>query len=849
MQKTPNPHLPVPSIPQLLLFFLLLSWLVVCPIAVGIICLLLPATWPTLATNLLATAILAGLLFAPILGLAGLVRRRQWTSLRPFVWALVVTGLYIVAAAGIRAVTEPLPAEPRALPLLSETTLRLTILTLAALLVGGIGLGRAGVPKWMLPHAFGFELPPVAGLFTALAVVAILTVGWPLTGALGDSWVALLILLYTLALCLPEEILFRGAILGIITFNFQHRKALAAFIAILIYIAFTPSQLVPRGDWAKLILLVTAIPLAVLLTELRALTGSIWPGVLFAWAYRAAPLLFADSRVELPLITEPWQTAARLWMVVGAGGLALLLWAGRTWLAPRWRLSNLTTVALALVVALVLWAGWLGLWFAGGYPGFYNDGFLIIMAEQADLNGAKEIDDLLARREFVRTRLIETAQSTQEPVRAALDAAGLDYRPFYLINMIRVEGHHRRMQEFANLPGVAQVMLNPNVRPYPHRVSTGYGSTPEEGQGVGWNISQTGADAAWALGVTGRGIVVAGQDTGYDWQHPALKNAYRGQNGSGEASHAYNWHDAWSDAAEPFDDDRHGTHTMGTILGDDDQGNQIGMAPGAVWIGCRNMQRGIGNPASYTDCMEFFLAPYPTGGDPFTDGDISQAPHVINNSWGCPDIEGCDDNVLEPATEALRAAGIMMVVSAGNDGPACETVTEPPARYDDVFSVGASTENGLITGFSSRGPVPDGANGANERSPLLKPDITAPGDNVRSSVPGGGYGVASGTSMAGPHVAGLVALLWSANPALIGQIDATEQIIRQSAQPVEVDTTCPLNAPEANGNPLMDEMAALEVGNACACGEVSGTPNNVYGWGEIDALAAVKLALAYESGK
>jgi subtilisin family serine protease len=280
---------------------------------------------------------------------------------------------------------------------------------------------------------------------------------------------------------------------------------------------------------------------------------------------------------------------------------------------------------------------------------------------------------------------------------------------------------------------------------------------------------------------------------------------------------------------------------MGTVLGDDGQGNQIGMAPGATWIGCRNMQRGLGNPASYTDCMEFFLAPYPLGGNPFADGDVSQAPHVVNNSWGCPDIEGCDDSVLEPAAAALRAAGIMMVVSAGNEGPACQTVDEPPARYDSVFSVGATDGSGSITGFSSRGPV-----GANGDLPLLKPDISAPGDNIRSSLPGGGYGTASGTSMAGPHVAGLVALIWSANPALIGQIEATEEIIRQSAKPVPVEAACSLDTPPASDASLLDELDSLASGGACACGGVIGVPNNVFGWGEIDAMRAVELALAWK---
>ncbi len=839
LQNTSPPQLPPPSVGQLFLFCLLLGWLAVTPMLVWGGMSLLPVTWSSQASNLLGLALLSGLLFIPFTGFAGLVYWRRRDSLWPLALVLLVTSLYIIIAVAIRTASEAGSN--------LETGLRLIVLTVAAVGIGGLGLWRAGVPRWLLGHAFGFDRPPLAGLLLTLVVMAVLTIGWPLAGALGDSWGSLLILLQALAVSLPEEILFRGAVLGLITSNFQQRKALAALLALLTYIAFTPSMIGPHQDWSKLVLLISAIPFALLVTELRALTGSIWTGLLFAWAYRAFPPLFTDPRVELAVITQPWQTIARLWMVFGAGGLALVLWGGRQWLAPRWRLSGLTTTALALSATLFVGGLWLGLWLLFGRPGFYNDGFLIIMAEQADLSGAEEIEDLVARRAFVRERLLETAERTQAPVREALEAAGLDYRPFYLINMIAVSSHHRRMNDFANLPGVARVMLNPNVRAYPFpSFEPGYGDVPQADSGVEWNISQVQADKVWAMNFTGQGIVVAGQDTGYDWQHPALHRAYRGFNSSGEVDHNYHWHDAWSEAPAPIDDDRHGTHTMGTILGDDGQGNQIGMAPGARWIGCRNMRRGLGNPASYTECMEFFLAPYPLGGNPFTDGDVSMAPHVINNSWGCPDIEGCDDTVLEPATAALRTAGIMMVVSAGNDGPGCQTVFEPPARYDDVFSVGATNGQGLITGFSSRGPVPNGTSeGTTDPSLLLKPDIAAPGDNVRSSIPGSGYGTASGTSMAGPHVTGLVALLWSANPDLIGQIEATEQIIGQSARPVAVNATCALESETPADTSLLGQLADLAEGNVCACGDVIGSPNNVYGWGEINALEAVKLALEY----
>jgi len=830
--EAPNPQLPIPSAVQLLLFVGLLGWLVIAPVLVGSLTPGLPAGW--------SSALLALLLLAPAGGLLGLAHRRNLRGLQPLALALLVTTLYITAATLIRVVARP--DSPQ------ETLLRLTALLLAALLVGGLGLRQTGVPGWMLSHAFGFDRPPLAGLLAGLGLIAIATVGWPLTGALGDSWESQLILVRALAVALPEEIFFRGAVLGIITFNFQHRKAFAALLALFIYVAFTPSQLVPHNQWSKLALLFTALPFALLMVELRALTGSIWPGTLFAWAYHAAPLLFTDPRDELRLLTYPWQGAAYVWLAIGAGGLALLLWLGRTFLATRWQPSRRGLVALAAGTALLAWGMWAGLWLGLGRPGFHNDGFLIIMAQQANVSQAQTMGDPLERRRFVRQRLIQTAQRSQAPVRAALDEAGLSYRPFYLINMIQVDGHYRRMDEFAALPGVARVMHNPNVRPYPVESSgIGYNDASTGQAGPGWNVTQIKAEAVWAMGITGQGIVVGGQDTGYDWTHPALDQAYRGA-ANGAVSHAYNWHDAWAGTVQPFDDDQHGTHTMGTIVGDDGTGNQIGVAPGAQWMGCRNMQRGLGNPASYAACLEFFLAPYPPGSNPFTGGDVSQAPHVVNNSWACPDREGCDDAVLQPALDALRAAGIMMIVSAGNAGPGCQTVTEPPALYDSVFSVGATGRGGNIAFFSSRGPavLHERDSGDAPGEALLKPDISAPGARIRSSLPGGGYGLADGTSMAGPHVAGLAALLWSANPALIGQIEATEMIIRQSATATGVSGACPAGRqPSAEGS-LLEQVEAMSNPTLCACGNVTGVPNNVYGWGEINALEAVKLALEWE---
>src|ERR1041384_8038499 len=341
--------------------------------------------------------------------------------------------------------------------------------------------------------------------------------------------------------------------------------------------------------------------------------------------------------------------------------------------------------------------------------------------------------------------------------------------------------------------------------------------TSQQPDAIEPGITNTRAPEAWALGYTGQGVVLAGADTGYRWTHVAIKPHYRGWNGT-TASHDYNWHDSihtgggscGANSLQPCDDDGHGTHTMGTATGDDGAGNQVGMAPGAKWIGCRNMDQGDGTPARYIECMEFFLAPYPVSGTP-AQGDPSKAPHITTNSWGCPPSEGCSPASLQQAVEAQRAAGIMMVVAAGNAGSGCSSVNEPPAIYDANYSIGAfSSSTNIIASFSSRGPVTiDGSN-------RLKPDISAPGVSVRSSYGSGDtvFTSLSGTSMATPHVAGAVALLWSAQPGIRGNVSFAEQILNAAA--VHVSST------------------------ACSS---SGVPNNTYGYGRLDIKAAVDAAL------
>jgi serine protease AprX len=308
---------------------------------------------------------------------------------------------------------------------------------------------------------------------------------------------------------------------------------------------------------------------------------------------------------------------------------------------------------------------------------------------------------------------------------------------------------------------------------------------------------------------------------------PLIKK-YRGYRPD-STRHAYSWHDAIHtnspiyadtllnpcgfDSKVPCDDNSHGTHTMGTMVGSDDE-NIIGVAPDAKWIACRNMDRGYGSLSTYIECFEWMLAPYDQEGK---NPDPLMAPHVINNSWYCSGEEGCDSTnmfVLEDAVINLKSAGIVVVVSNGNSGPSCRSTSGPPGLFEPSFSIGATDSQDSIAGFSSRGPV------TVKGKTYIKPNVSAPGVNVRSVIRGGNFANFSGTSMAGPHVAGTVALMISANPNLAGRVEVIESIL---------------------------EGTPVGIYSSQDCGDFLGTalPNITYGYGRVDALRAVKEAMSY----
>ena len=705
-------------------------------------------------------------------------------------WAL--GAIYILLMAPVRLV------QPPAVIAANVLQIALTTGAIGLLLLLQFGLGRR------------FRRPAMsASIWLALLIAALASYPWLMWGALG-SWLDTLLNLIAallfglLAASILTWFLLRplqkseggsrpGMLLGGLA-------GTALFVELASAFGFGGLQLV-------LIIVVPSFALvaaAVFRFPGRQSTrGRTLPVAALIGLVAAAPAVLIDPD-ELALVLAAGARDLLQWALYAALASAVLGWLSGFVLVGFWpHINNLYRRPVLTATALIsLTLGGL-LYFAIGQPGFYGEQLFVMLDDQADLAPAALIDDIDARRAYAYETLVDHANLTQDDLRQTLDRFGFDYQPYYLVNGLAIEGGPLLKLWLDSRPEVDRVLQNPVLRPL-RAPAPGARGGAEPPNSTPWNLQLIGADRVWRdFGVTGEGVVVGQSDSGVDGEHPELSGNYRGRLTNDDL----NWFDPWNNSGRPADAGGHGTHTLGTILG-----RSTGVAPGAEWIGCTNLARNLANPSLYLDCMQFMLAPFPQGGDPLVDGVPSMAADVLNNSWGCPPVEGCDPNALLDAARALRHAGIFVVVSAGNEGPFCGSVSDPLALYDEVFSVGAVNQQGVLAFFSSVGPV------TADGSQRTKPDILAPGMNVLSAFSGATYEFLDGTSMAGPHVAGVVALMWAANPALLGDIDTTEEILHATAR-------------EYQGQPP-------------ACGSQDKKPYNGTGYGVLDAYAAVEAALA-----
>lgn len=442
---------------------------------------------------------------------------------------------------------------------------------------------------------------------------------------------------------------------------------------------------------------------------------------------------------------------------------------------------------------------------------------IVIMADQADIKSLSatlrgERATRQERHRRVVSALKTAASISQGDILDHLQARKIQgavkgYTPYWIMNLVVVQATIEELQRIAARPDVEMVESNFRaglIEPVGDR--TGSVIIPDKGIGVTPGLRAVKADSVWyQLGITGLGRLVANLDTGVDGVHPALSARWRGNHEP--------WQECWRDAlgygdTTPHDYHGHGTHVMGTMCGLGAGTNDtIGIAWEAEWIADNAINQGV-TPEFDNDVVDAFQWFADPDGNP---GTLDDVPDVVQNSWGIysywPGYEDCDYR-WQTVIENCEVAGVVCIFSAGNEGPGSATHRSPAnicKTHTTNFSVGAVDAKNYgfpypIAGFSSRGP-----SDCDLRS--RKPEVVAPGVQVYSSVPGGGYEWYwwSGTSMAGPHVAGVVALMRQANPDL--EVDSIKQILMSTA----VDLG--------------------DFGN-----------DNAYGWGVIDAYQAVLAA-------
>jgi len=454
---------------------------------------------------------------------------------------------------------------------------------------------------------------------------------------------------------------------------------------------------------------------------------------------------------------------------------------------------------------------------------------IVMLQDQLDISALNtELNEMQAtrafRHEMVVRSLIKKAQDTQGDLVFILDAgtrAGevASYKSVWISNLVIVEATKEFIVDLSNSSDVGDIYINyeiEKIEPVSENPSGQLMTSIEEG------LERINAPAAWARGYTGAGRLVSNLDTGVDGNHQALAARWRGLHEPNNEC----WYDPVTGTTFPFDSGSHGTHTMGTTTGYEVATDyHIGVAYEAEWIAAGVIDR-VNIETTIADAITAFQWTADPDGNP---GTVDDVPDCSSNSWGISPIyhssyleEPCDQ-VFWNVLDGCEAAGVAVIFAAGNEGSSPPlSVRNPANRAVDPynsFSVGAingaNYGNDPVASFSSRGPVPPECGNF-----TTKPEVAAPGENVRSSVPGGGYSNMSGTSMACPHVAGAVAVLRQADPNA-----TTEQVkfaLMASAQDLGVS-----GEDNTYGWGLIDVNAALDMLGGSGCWwELSCEPND-----------------------